>query len=211
MTYHNQLRLFFDTAGFLPSSTNAATVTTPRKRSPKKRDNRPISLSYVADADEHHPQPLSTEKRFFLQLMRAQLQCLVQHQTSTKDLLTFVSKGWDTTCALSETIRRLHLEYPIDVSILSDERLGIDISMLLPKVQTKVLLSFEVGASIAEGPGPLLQTCTDVKGKVVYGEQYKEGKMGEFIKARIGGEMSGWEDAVRDLRARLVATGRKGT
>jgi len=201
MTYRSQLRLFFDTAAFAQDSA----------RSPGKRDNKPISLTYIADADEHRPSPLTTEKRFFLQLMRVQLQCLVQRETKIKDLLAFVSKGWDSASDVSETLRRLAIENMVETSILSDERLGVKTVLLLPKVQTKVHLSFEIAASTgSEDKGLRLKTAVDVAGKVVYGEQYKEGKMGEFLKARVGEGMQGAEGAVRDLKARLVATGRKG-
>jgi len=203
MTYREQLRLFFDTSAF------AQMVP----RSPRKRDNKPISLTYIADADEHHPSPLTTEKRFFLQLMRVQLQCLVQRETKTKDLLAFVSKGWDAACNVSETLRRLAMENMVETSILSDERLGVKAVLLLPKVQTKVHLSFEISASTGSADGDevlRLKTSVDVSGKVVYGEQYKEGKMGDFLKARVGASMQGAEGAVRDLKARLIATGRKG-
>lgn len=206
MVYHNQIQLFFDTAAFSPCRSVS---------SPRKRENRPISLTYVADSHEYRPGPLTTEKRFFLQLMRAQLQCLVQHQTSIKDLLSFVSDGWNATTKIHETLRRLQMENIMDVSILSDERLGIRLSMLLPKVETKVRLHFELRASIGFSNGNdqafAVQTDLKVAGKVVYGEHYKEQKMGDFVMNRVGGGLEGWEDAVRDLKARLVATGRKGT
>ena len=213
MTYRAQLRLYFEPSAFIcPTTTNKA------QRSPRKPHNAPISLTYIADADEHHPAPLTTEKRFFLQIMRAHLQCLTQRQTPIKDLLDFVSGGWNAASAVSEALRRLNLENTVDVDILADERLGVQVGLLLPKVQTKVVLSFEVSAHV-DGEGSedggqsddvRLRTGVDVQGKVVYGEQYKEGKMGEFVRARIGGDLKGAQEAVRDLKARLVATGRKG-
>ena len=219
MVYRNQVQLFFDTAAFQPLD---GKPNSPRKASPKKRrENQPISLTYIADAHEHRSEPLTTEKRFFLQLMRAQLQCIVQHQTSVKHLLSFVSHGWDTATSVHETLRRLALEHVVDISILSDERLGVEVSILLPKVETKVRLAFELGASIAAVPVDgeeeeqqafKIKNTINVVGKVVYGEQYKEAKMGDFILSRIGnGGIVGWEEAVGDLKARLVATGRKAT
>lgn len=105
------------------------------------------------------------------------------------------------------------MEYPLDVYILSDERLGIELSMLLPKVETKVRIAFEVCALIAtagDGEAFAVQTGVKVTGKVVYGEKYKEGKMGEYILSLMGGEgLQGADGAVRELKARLVATGRK--
>lgn len=212
MTYRTQLELFFDTSAFVSST---AAKQSPQKRSPKKKQNRPISLTYIADTNAHRPETLSTEKRFFLQLMRAQLQCLDQHRTSIKDLLNFVSSGWTTATTVSETIRKLSIENMVDVSILSDERLGIDVALLLPKVETKVGVLFELAATTGAGTEveQILSVDTSVKvaGRVVYGEQYKQQKMGEFVMTRIGQGLTGWEDAVRDLKTRLVATGRKGT
>lgn len=209
MVYQNQLQLFFDTASFLPNGGGCDPGN-----SLAERDNRPISLIYIADSLEHHPQPLTTDKRFFLQLIRAQLHCLPQHSTLVRDLLNFVSDGWNTATRVHESLRRLQMEHVLDVSILSDERLGIQVSVLLPKVETKVHLRFELAACTTptvSGPGFRVQTDTQVVGKVVYGEQYKEQKMSDSIMKRIGGKVEGWEEAVRDLKMKLEATGRKGT
>lgn len=205
LDYKGQLQLFFDPLAFNIQQSN----DTPS-------ENRPISLVYIADAAEHKSQQLTTDKRFFLQLIRAHLQCLVQSQTSVKDLLDLVSSGWETTCRIHQTLRRLEMENMVQISILSDERLGVEVALLLPKVQTKVRIFFEICASVGQegedsSTGPRVQTSLEVRGKVMYGEQYKEQKMGDFVLSRIGKSLDGWEIAVRDLKARLVATGRKGT
>ena len=66
MCYNHALQLFFRPASFVQSFGNHPQPTEP--------GNSPISLTYIADTHEYHPQSLSTEKRFFLQIMRAQLQ-----------------------------------------------------------------------------------------------------------------------------------------
>ncbi|KAF2153275.1 Spc7-domain-containing protein [Myriangium duriaei CBS 260.36] len=203
MTYRSALQLYFNPSAFLPGTSTTATLS----RSPSKQaaTNAPISLTYIADNE-----PLTTEKRFFLQLLRAQLHMIDQSSTSARSLLAFVSGGWDTAEAVAETVRKVQLEHPVDVKILSDENLGVEVSMLLAEVQTKVSLAFEVQACVAEdGPEMKLETCTATSGRVIYGEQYKEGKMGEFLGQRVGKAMEGAETAVRELRTRLEKTGRK--
>ena len=203
MIYRSTLSLFFDTAAFANSASAA------------KSGNQPISLTYIGNSDDLRPQhqrPLTTEKRFFLQLLRAQLQCLEQRDTRIKTLLEFVSKGWDVATSVSESIRGLRLEHPVAVAILSDERLGVMADVLLPKVQTKVRVTFEIGAGIevSEEGAMDVQTSVGVSGKVVYGEAYNEKNMEGFLGRRCGGLGEGWVEGVRELRVKLVATGRKG-
>ncbi|TKX18425.1 hypothetical protein C1H76_9214 [Elsinoe australis] len=207
LNYRNDLQLFFSPTSF---GTAPTTPSRRKSRSPRKLTNAPISLTYIADS-QAKPSPLTTEKRFFLQMMRAHLQMVDQSATSVKSLLNFVAQGWEIAISASETIRRLKLQHPVDVKILSDEALGVDVSMLLPDVQTKVTLSFEIGASIIDGEkGIVLETAVETKGRVVYGEQYKEGKMGEFLGQRTGRVLQGAEKAVAELKVRLEKTGRKG-
>lgn len=211
MTYRSTLALFFDASAFL----------TPHRTSPTKMENQPISLTYIGASNPNStnndiipPSSLPTETRFFLQLMRAQLQCLEQKSTSVKHLLKFVSGGWDIAASVTEAVRRLRIEFPLSVAILSDERLGVAVDMLLPKVQTKVRVWFEISAAIvatgAEGDGGFeVGTNVEVKGTVVYGQAYNEKSMEAFLGRQCGAFGQGWEDAVRELRVRLVATGRK--
>ncbi|KAG8631045.1 hypothetical protein KVT40_000185 [Elsinoe batatas] len=197
LTFASDLELFFSPSSFLSSAPQSAAT------------NAPISLSYVAS------HPLTTEKRFILQLLRAQLQMLDQSSTPVRALLSFVARGWELALSLSETVRRLRLSQPVEVQILSDERMLVEASVLLVGVQTKVLLAFEVEARVlgegeGEGEGMRLVVQRECKGRVVYGEMYKEGKMGEFLGQRVGGALDGAEKAVGELRGRLERTGRKG-
>lgn len=208
MVYRSSLSLFFDTAAFLLPNVSAAA----------KKENQPISLTYVATSPSSTngaSGALPTETRFFLQLMRAHLQCLEQKTTKVKDLLKFVSGGWDIASNISEAVRRLRIEYPVDVAILSDEKLGVKVQVLLPRVQSKVAVGFEISAAIVgagEEGGRAFEVGTNVeiKGNVVYGEGYNEKNMEGFLGRRCGCFGEGWEDAVRELRVKLVATGRKG-
>ena len=100
-SYRRTLHLFLTPSSFL-----ARNQTTPINP-----ENSPISLVYVADTHEYRPVPLSTEKRFFLQVMRARLQCLQQSRCSLKSVLSFVGSSWDQTCHIAEEARLLNSTY----------------------------------------------------------------------------------------------------
>jgi len=85
----------------------------------------------------------------------------------------------------------------------------------LPVVGTKMLVDFEVLATV-ENMEMLVKVLP--RARVVYGEKYKEDRMTEFLRGRVersvaesGSEgAASWADAVKDLRNRLIAQGRKG-
>ncbi|KEQ70705.1 Spc7-domain-containing protein, partial [Aureobasidium namibiae CBS 147.97] len=196
MTYKNTLQLYFNTTSF--KITSSAQAQNPA--------NSPISLTHIT------PASLSTEKRFFLQLMRAQLQCLDQNTISVKQLLDFVQRGWDAASLVAEQVRCLTLEQLVNVSILSDESLAIDVCILLPKVETKVKIGIRLTATLSDPEAEDLDIKhdIDVEAQVVYGEPYNEKNMSEFVGKRVRGQGSeGWDATVRELKMRLVATGRK--
>jgi kinetochore protein Spc7/SPC105 len=198
MTHMNDLELYFQ-----PSAFGTGTNT----------PNESISLAYIGDSATPYPRPLTTSKRFFLQLIRAQLHCIPQSQTRVSALLALVKNGWATALAVAEGIRWLEHNYITEEFILSDERMGISANMLLPTVQTKVKVTFEVGVGIGkEG----VDTDVHAKAEVVYGEKYGEEKMGAFLRDFCGSQvksvddMALWADSMLDLAARLRKTGRKG-
>lgn len=92
--------------------------------------------------------------------------------------------------------------------IIGDERLAVEATVLLPKVKTKVRATFEVTAMV----GADLQVRTHVQPRVVvvYGEQYNEKNMAEFLKSTVGSGLESWDSAVRGMREKLVARGAKG-
>ncbi|OAG10484.1 Spc7-domain-containing protein [Paraphaeosphaeria sporulosa] len=198
MTYKNDLELYFQPSAF------ATGADTP---------NASISLTYVGNSATPHPRPLTTSKRFFLQLIRAHLHCIPQSQTRVKDLLDVIKNGWATASAVAEGVRWLEHSYITDETILSDERMAVSSNMLLPTLQTKVRVTFEIGVSL--GPEGA-ETEVTAKAELVYGEKFKTEKMGTFLEHHCGSkvkeekEMSIWADACLDLVERLRATGRKG-
>ncbi len=199
MVYRHEIQLLFDVASFLPPASSQPAVTS----------NSTISLAYIADTDEYRPLPLTTEKRFFLQLMCAHLQCLVQHQTHVKDLLLFVSAGWSKALAVAEEIRRLNMEHITDTSIVSDERLAVNAMVLLKDAKTKIDVRFEIVAAAAEGD---VVIWTTPGARTVYGEEFREDKMKEFFMGKIDDGVMGsgrWADAVRELERKLVAKAKR--
>ncbi len=197
MTYKHQLQLFFHPAAFLVPTQPA-----------RNRPNAPISLSYMAQDRKEQPKELGTTLRFFLQFLRASLQGLPQCSTRVSDLLNLVSVGWDTALSVAEAERRLNIETLIFSRIVSDECLTIEAIILLPAVRSKVLVTFELQAAVGEGVVMTVTTVANVK--VVYGEQYNDGKMTKFLNERIAGVAEGWAGSVRELKRKLVAAGAKG-
>ena len=202
MTYNRTLQLFFTPSSF--KSKELATTS----------ENSPISLTYIADAHEYHPQPLTTEKRFFLQIMRAQLQCLQQSQTKVKDLLAFVSNSWELASTIAEQARVLGVSYITEPTITSDEVIAIRSFILLNAMRTKVEIIFEVKVRSGDGVASL-NLGVKSTAKVCYGEDLKEKAMGDFLDSKIGGKGKGlkgkgvWAKAVRELEERLMARGKK--
>ena len=198
MAYRNDIQLFFDMASFRLGGSSRA----------NKSENSTIRLTYIGDDHDHRPRPLTTEKRFFLQIMRAHLQCLAQGQTRVKELLDFVASGWQRVCAISDAIGSLEGEYITEASILSDERMAIQSMMLVSKLETKVMVGFEIHAAVGDGRINIHVTPT---ARVAYGERYNEPKMAEFLASKVENRLDGWADAVKELRTRLIAKGQKTT
>ncbi|KAL6716387.1 hypothetical protein ACLMJK_005953 [Lecanora helva] len=202
MTYDRTLQLFFMPSSFRPNNEDDSSSTTV--------ENSPISLTYIADAEVYHPQPLTTEKRFFLQIMRAQLQCLQQSETTIKELLVFISTSWKTASSIVSEVHRLGVSYITEPTITSDEVMAVRSLILLQAMRTKVEVCLEVKVRCGDTVSAL---ATNVKAsaEVCYGETLKEKKMGEFLESKIKGARGKgvWVKAMRELEERLIARGKK--
>ena len=206
MSYRHALQLYFSPGAFQSSSSHAEIAQT---------ENASISLTYIADGHEYHPQPLSTEKRFFLQTMRAQLQFLQQSNVVVKDLLHFISSSWEKACQVAEEARMLSVHYMTEPTIMSDETLAVNCSILLRAIKTKVEIAFEV--SIRNGDGVAgLDVTVKPSARVVYGEVLNGKKMGDFLEQKLDakkkgehGERTPWVQVVRELEERLIKRGKK--
>ncbi|KAI4253539.1 MAG: hypothetical protein LQ352_003629 [Teloschistes flavicans] len=209
LTYKNALQLFFTPSSFLnPASSPTKTSSVD--------ENTPISLTYIADSHEFHPKPMTTEKRFFLQIIRAQLQCLRQSAVRTDDLLNFITRNWEAALVIAEEVRCLNVQYITEAFILSDEVMTVKAILLLKHMRTKLEVSFEVqarggqeGEREGEGMGTEgLDIAVRSQVKVVYGEDLKEGKMAEWVDGRLEEDTS-WVGAVGKLEERLKGRSRK--
>lgn len=207
LSYRNELELFFHPFAFKDARSTASSPSKP------SHSNAPVSLIYNAKKGTEEP---STAQRFFLQLLRANLLALPQSTTSISTLLKLVSKGWEKCRAVTEAVRQLELLGMCDISILGDEMLNISVVVLLPQVETKVNVAFQLAVTVGAASDQVIGTRVQPVVKVVYGERYDEPKMGEFLKTMAGEEllsvesMGVWYEAVADLRARLIKRGRKG-
>lgn len=202
MTYRRTLQLFFTPSSFMRRASPPSQTIKP--------ENSPVSLTYIADADEYRPQALTTEKRFFLQIMRAQLQCLPQSRTRIKDLLGLVSGNWEKARAIAEEVSALDSSFITDATIQSDEMMTVRSMLLLRDMRTKVEIEFKVTVQSRE-PTAELNVAIRPSAKVVYGEGLKEKRMVEFLEQKIGEKrVSGfWAKSVTELKERLIARGRK--
>jgi kinetochore protein Spc7/SPC105 len=205
ISYLCDLELFFH-----PSSFGTSTDAQP---------NSPISLSYVGNEEKRanpKPRQLTTTKRFFLQLLRAHLLSIPQCQTSITSVLRTVSLTWQTALSVTEAVRLLSQSSPTTELILSDERMAVDVTLLLASLQTKVRIRFEIAAAAATNQDETISTTVKTDVKVVYGEKYDQPKMGEFLNMWTGGKVGSmediakWAEGVEDLRIRLIKRGKKG-
>ena len=145
-----------------------------------------------------------------------------------KDILTFVQTTWSLADTVAEETRILNLRYITTATILSETALAVKATVLLPALErkTKVEVQFLVDISPSssrasdgvDGSGIVrgldgVQARVESSAKVVYGEKFNEEKMGDFLRGRIVGEVTGamekgeakgsWGVAVGELAARL--------
>lgn len=204
--FEKQLSLSFNTTAFAPQAASSAPTG--------------LSLAYIgAGAGETEP----TTNRFFIQFLRAHLHALPAASTSHSQLLKLVASVWRTARAVERQIAFLKLRVgPTEPRIVGDERLGVESEVLLPGVSSKVCVGFEIVAGVVqqgedEDRSLGVQAQVEVHARVVYGEGYRQDRMGEFVKKRISGvlacgleeEEGAWADAVVELKKGLVRRGAK--
>lgn len=173
MVYKDDLRLFFYPQVFQCNATNGPRRRSGRRSASVSGPTAPISLTFAPtnpDDSEEQPPELSTEKRFFLQMIRSQLHVFAmmpKGSVSSKTLLSTVSQGWDVACKVSEEIRLLNLLGITTASILSDERLAIKVVLVLPDPQGRVDIEFTITATILNDGA--MVASTNVTANAVYG------------------------------------------
>ncbi|KAK1994835.1 Spc7 kinetochore protein [Colletotrichum falcatum] len=196
MTYRKEIELVFDLASFQHGQKNSR-----------------IDLWYIAANREPNPVPLSTEGDFFLQCTRDHIRGLPQSRTKIADLLHLVRAAWNKANCTSNHIRQLNITFPTAVARTSDSSVAVKSSLLLPQIETKVEIALEIrGSSKPDG----IEFTMHPEAKVVYGEHFNTGKMGEFLTTHLGDRVlsqeegaPSWSNVVVDLHERLLARGRK--
>ncbi|KAK2063414.1 Spc7 kinetochore protein [Colletotrichum caudatum] len=196
MTYRKEIELVFDLASFQHGQKNSR-----------------IDLWYIAANRETNPVPLTTERDFFLQCIRDHIRALPQSRTKIADLLHLVRAAWDKANCTSNHIRQLNITFPTAIARTSDSSVAVKSSLLLSQIQTKVEIALEIrGSSKPDGIDFTLHPVA----KVIYGEHFNTGKMGEFLTTHLGDRAlsreegaPSWSNVVVDLHERLLARGRK--
>lgn len=216
MIYKNDLRLF------MYPQVYQASPSTARRRSGRNSastsgPSAPISLSFapITDDEEESPAPeLSTEKRFFLQLIRSQLHAfsmMPKGSISPKSLLSTVSQGWDLAGRISQELRLLNMVGITSASILGDEKLGVKVMLILPK-RGRVDIEFAVSVStLSDGD---IVASTNVTATAVYGAATnsltgsKTKKVQQALSKEIESRHLGdgaWVNAVHGFEAWIAA------
>ncbi|KAM0477942.1 hypothetical protein ACHAPX_005710 [Trichoderma viride] len=193
MTYKREIELVVDTTSFQPQQ-------------PSSR----IDLWYIADSREVNPQPKTAEKEFLLQCIRDHIRTISQSGTKLSHILKIVQAAWDKTNWISREVGRINVTFPTKVTKTSDSSIAVTSSLLLAPLETRVEVVFHLRGS--SGPeGVDVNVSTDAK--VVYGEQFNVGKVGEFLATRIGksvgAEGEPWSNVVVELYNKLIARGKK--
>ncbi|KOS19737.1 Kinetochore protein spc7 [Escovopsis weberi] len=192
MTYKREIELVLDAASFEPGR-------------PASR----IDLWYIGDRREHKAQAKTVEREFFLQCIRDHVRGLPQGQTKMSSVLERVGRAWDKARLVSRQVERINVSFPTRVAKSSDSSIAVTSSLLLRPLETRVEITLRLsGRGGAAGVGVDVSS----EARVVYGEQFNEGKVGEFLATRIGssvGPGEEWSSVVTELHAKLIARGRK--
>lgn len=216
MMYKDELRLF------IYPQVYQAKPSTARRRSGRKSastsgPSAPISLTFapIIEDEAELPVPeLSTEKRFFLQLIRSQLHAfsmMPKGSISPRFLLSTVSQGWDLAARISQELRLLNMVGITTASILGDEKLGVKVMLILPK-RGRVDIEFAVTVTIL-GDGDIVASTT-VTATALYGPAMnsltgsKTRKVQQALSKEIESRHLGdgaWVNAVHGFEAWIAA------
>lgn len=193
MAYKREIELVFDITSFQTHKSNSQ-----------------IDLWYIADSRESNPLPKTAVKEFWLQCIRDHVRALPQSQTRIADLLQAVREAWDKANTVSSHISRLNVTFPTSVIKTSDSSIAVTASLLLVPLETRVEASLHLQGR--SGPNGV-EVSLSTEAKVLYGEQFNVGKVGEFLATRIGDTVGAteeqWCDVMVELHGRLIARGRK--
>lgn len=185
MTYRREIELLIDVGSF-----------------------RPVDVRFAPGSRE---QQASTDMQFMIRYIGQRVRTLSTVGASQlSDLLRMVGKGWDKARLVARQISRINMVFPTKVAQTSETSLSVTSRLLLVPLKTLIEVGLRLDGSDGSDDNDVM--AVSVSARVVYGEQFNEGKMGEFLAARIGQRVEAgqdWSDAFVELRRRLVAKGGK--
>ncbi len=172
LMFRDELRLFFYPAIYQIRTGDAGRRRSGRRSRSVSGPTAPISLTYAPDT-EHlaTPPELPTYKRFFLQLIRSQLQAfsmMPKGSVTPKTVLDTVSKGWELATKLSEEIRLLNIAGITTTSIQGDDKLAIRVILVLSE---KSRIDVEFMLSVTTLNDGDISSSTSVTAHGIYGQQ----------------------------------------
>lgn len=173
LLFENELRLFFYPAVYQTRPDGGRRRSGRRSRS-VSGPTAPISLAYSPSTDDETllaPTELSTEKRFFLQLIRSQLQAfsmMPKGSVPSSTLLSTVFNAWQLGQKITQEIRYLNLAAGMTTaSIISDDRLCIKSKLI--QYGSRIDVDFILSVTMLNDGN--LTASTSVNAIGVYGDQ----------------------------------------
>ncbi len=173
LLFENELRLFIYPAVYQTRPDSDRRRSGRRSRS-VSGPTAPISLAFSPSTDDETlsaPVELSTEKRFFLQIIRSQLQAFSMMRKGSlpsRTLLSAVSNGWQLAHKVTQEIRLLNLAAGMTTaSIVSDDRLCITTKLILSG--SRIDVDFVLSVNLLNDGNIAATTCVNAIG--VYGDQ----------------------------------------
>ena len=216
LVFKNELRLFFYPGVYQVRPDSGRRRSGRRSRS-VSGPSAPISLSYAPSNDgepSSNTSELPTEKRFFLQLIRSQLQAfsmMPKGSVNTRTLLAAVANGWQVATKITEEIRLLNLAAGMtSASIVSDDRLCVKTKLIQSGSRIDVDFTLSVSA-LNDGE---ITTSTTVTATGIYGDQAplltgnKQRKVQAALTKEVEGSELGngsWIGAIRAFERWLEA------
>lgn len=171
MSYKSELRLFFYPAAYQTGDADAGHRRTGRKSKSVSGPSAPISLTFsqITEDEAMPASELSTEKRFFLQLIRSQLQAfsmMPKGAVTPRTLLDTVSRGWNMANQISSEVRLLNMIGITSTTILGDEKLGTKVMLMLTG---KGRVDIEFNLSVVILNDGEISATTGISIKAIYG------------------------------------------
>ena len=216
LVFKNELRLFFY-PGVYQTRPDSGRRRSGRRSRSVSGPSAPISLSYAPSNDDEpssNTSELPTEKRFFLQLIRSQLQAfsmMPKGSVNTRTLLAAVANGWQVANKITEELRLLNLAAGMTAaSIVSDDRLCVKTKLIQSGSRIDVDFTLSVSA-LNDGE---ITTSTAVNATGIHGDQAplltgnKQWKVQAALTKEIEGSELGngtWIGAIRAFERWLEA------